>query len=188
MNKITQYYLSAKQERSLKEKLLKDKDSLFRVGTIIYGSSAWEEWGTIKDTYLENLFLENPDEFKKLYTIFNFHGSEARTEISTLLNTYRVACPWFTIEKKDITERLSASYSGEEFLYPFGKIIDIKILPESHFNLKSLLIRKPSTIGFYFTLYIDKITQITGNIESHFEVITSKQKIRFDYLTGIWFL
>lgn len=179
------YYLSTKQQDSLRKILLKKYSILEQFQSNIAGTDMSRKLSGLVDKYMEDLYKNDPDKFIEKYVKYEFEGDEAITEFSSLLNTFIIANTWCRIKKRDITDELIDDYEGKSLSYPFGELVTIETLPEIHNTLISLFWGKLKRPYVTFQIYITEIKKIEGDTRGGFDVTLPHQFISFRYDEGI---
>jgi len=119
-------FLSWAQHRILEEEAAKDKSATWRVSSTIAGNKASEEKSGMMYQALLQKFRQDPDRFRSEWVRFDLSGEEAAANIWDVLYDY---CHFrgygFLSDTRDSVEKIVASYEGESYAYPMGRIFSL---------------------------------------------------------------
>lgn len=122
----TPVFLSSARHRALEEEVGKDKSATWRVGSHIAGNKAAEEKSALMYQALLQKSGHDPDRFRAEWVHFDLRGEEAVANVWRVLYDY---CHFrgyaFLSDLRDSVEKIVASYEGESFAYPMGRIFTL---------------------------------------------------------------
>jgi hypothetical protein len=114
-------------DKRIREETLSKKDSQFRVSSRISGTAESFEASELCFAYLEKVCQADPKGFHKECVCFNLQGEDAREDAWDLLNAYSTLTRISRIKDiRDIASQVVASYSGDSYLYPMGRVFLIE--------------------------------------------------------------
>lgn len=158
-------FLSWARSKELNELVSKDKDSSWRISSVIHGHQASEEKSKLVYEVLNKKYIDDPDDFKSAWVEFDLKGKEASKNTWDLLYDY---CHYFGYaflsDLRDYSEKMSADFKGELFSEPMGKVFALNhLMKPTKWWWK--YIHKMKGRNVRVVINTEKVKRIQGNLE-----------------------
>lgn len=179
-------FLTRKKYSELREAVLKDKDAIWRTVSMIQGNKETDEKNNLMYEMLIKMHREDKAKFLLEWYSFDLINEEASQNIWDLLNDFSAYYGYsYLKDYRDFSDKLKDDHSGENYLYPMGKVFSFNhFVKPAKWWWKYRYRMKGRSIELLID--INKVRRMNGNLKD-FYIQFNDSVVRFHSSAQVYF-